>query len=335
MSEIAAELGLSRKTVSVVVNGNEQRRRVSAETVRRVNEHLARRGYVPSRQARHLRAAPARVVGLLYVEGLYTHLIDAFHRLAKALAGIVPDVELMMSSPERMEASVRELLARQVTDLVWIHNSANTELFREPALAGYLANMRTVVYNFSFGSPLGEENLLSRGISLVGVKRKEHILRLSRFLLRLGHRVIALPDVPLVHAGYDDVFTSAGLVVAECPPPFDAVRLVDAMQKKGVTAACFHGDSIACKAIPMLAKMGVRIPGDLTVTGFDGTSRAFGQDLTTQAIPVGDMVAKVCDIVAGVEPGLRHCFDLDWVKGGTHGPPRQRWRAGIGNRSKQ
>ena len=91
MESIAAELGLSRKTVSVVLNGRERQFRLSAATVRRVREHLAQRGYVPSRQARHLRVAPGRVVGILHVDSLYTHLIDAFHRLSGNLSAAVPE----------------------------------------------------------------------------------------------------------------------------------------------------------------------------------------------------------------------------------------------------
>jgi DNA-binding LacI/PurR family transcriptional regulator len=96
------------------------------------------------------------------------------------------------------------------------------------------------------------------------------------------------------------------------------------MNRHGVTAAYFHGDSTACQAIEELEAMGVRIPQDLTVIGFDGTSRPFRQDLTTLAMPVEAMVAKVRDIVMGKERELRHCFDMELVKGRTHGPPANR-----------
>jgi len=322
MKEIAAELGLSRKTVSAVLNSNGQPQIVRDETARRVREHLELRGYVPSRQARQLRVAPTRVLGLLYLEGLYSHLIDAFHLLAKELGKAAPEMEIVATSPERLEASVRSLLARRVTDLVWIHNGARTELFRDPRLAGYLARLRPVIYNFPFGTSLGEEELLKRGFRLVGIDRTAHLHRLARFLRRLGHRMIALPDVALPHSGYDDLFRQAGLSIADCPPPFNADKFLNVMRRQKVTAACFHGDAPACQAITDLKKRGVHVPEDLTVIGFDGTARSFGQNLTTLEIPVSEMVARVGEIVAGTESGLRHCFGLKFIKGETHGSPR-------------
>ena len=322
MTEIAAELGLSRETISAVVNDRAARIGVTDETVCRVRAHLELRGYVPSRQARNLRDAPRRVVGLLYVEGLYTHLIDAFHRLAKALSAAAPDVEIVVAEPSRLEAAVRGLLARRVTDLVWIHNGRYPEAYGAPRLAGYLSRMRTVVYNYFFDVSHNDEALLARDIRLVGIDRLAHTHRLARFLHRLGHRTIVLPnDTFRKPSAYKDSFERAGLEVVDFPQPFDAARLLSAVRRQGVTAACFHGDRRACAGMMDLEKRGVRIPEDLTVTGFDGDALAFRNDLTTFVIPVQAMVDKVCDLVAGVDSNVRHCFGLKLYKGVTHGPP--------------
>ncbi len=322
MSAIAAELGLSRVTVSAVINGREKRLRVGEATARRVREHLEKRGFVPSSHACRLRAAPVRVTGILHLGGLYTHLIEAFNQLTQVAAGAGPAVELMVTSPDRVEAAVRELLARRVTDLVWIHNNAPEEPFREPRLAGYLAQMRTVVYNYLFDSPQGETELTARGIRLVGVNRQASRYRLARFLCRLGHRTVVFPGLlPAFGPQFLKLFARAGLTVADCPGPFNAARVVRAMREQGATTACFAGDQKACKAMRELRKAGVRIPEDLTVTGFDGTALDFGYDLTTLRMPIREMVDTVCAMVAGAETGMRCCFEMSLVKGATHGPP--------------
>ena len=323
MTAVAAELGLSRKTVSVVLNGHARRFRVSDATVKRVREHLARRGYVPSRQARDLRAAPPRVIGLLHPGSLAGHMVDALHRLVEALSSSAPGFEVMVTPELRVEEAVRELLARRVTDLIWMHNAQVAEEFREPRLAGYLARMRTVIYNYRFDSPLGETELLERNIRLVGVNRTVHKRRLALFLRRLGHRTIGFPDVDVPGPpGHSDVFVRAGFTAARCPPPFDAEKLMRAMREQGVTAAFFNGDPRACQAIDALQRRGVRIPEELTVTGFDGTSLPFGSNLTTLAMPVAEMVARTCAIATGETDELRHGFEMELVKGRTHGPPR-------------
>jgi DNA-binding LacI/PurR family transcriptional regulator len=114
------------------------------------------------------------------------------------------------------------------------------------------------------------------------------------------------------------------LLVVACPPPFTVQKIRNAMNRHGVTAACFHGDLPACCAIHELRKAGVRVPEDLTVTGFDGMLLPFsqGQRLTTLAIPVEDMIHKVYDIVTGRETGVRCCLPLEFIKGQTHGSAR-------------
>lgn len=305
MVEIAAELGLARETVSAVLNDRAARIGVTEATIRRVREHLERRGFVPSSHALRLRGAPSRVTGILHLGGLYTHLIEAFNQLTRAVSDAAPAVELMVTSPDRVETAIRELLARQVTDLVWLHNGSANEAFRDPRLAGYLARMRTVVYNHLFDSPLGDAELTARGIYLVGVNRLESRARLARYLHRLGHRTVMCPGVsPVVAPRFSAVFARAGLNMVESRDSFNAARLVRAMRDQGVTAACFAGDQKACNAMRELKKAGVRIPEDLTVTGFDGTALDFGHDLTTLIMPIPAMVATV--MRHHNRPGNRH-----------------------------
>ena len=321
MAQKAAELGLSRVAVSAVVNGRTRQARVSDRTAQRVREHLIQRGYVPSRNACQLRTGPTRVIGIMHVGRIYSHLIEAFHRLVDTLGNDSQGLEIVMTPLARVESSVREAYARRVTDLVWIHNTQAGEEYRYENITQYLKNMRTVIYNFPFDSPLGEKDLLEHGVALVGIDRTTQTRRLALFLKQLGHCVIALPDHERATVKrYFETFEAAGLTIADCPPPFTVDGLRKAMKEQGVTAACFHGDSPACAALSDLRAAGIRVPEDLTVTGFDGMARSYNPGLTTQVIPVNKMVEKIRDLVLGTEQELRHCFDLELVEGRTHGP---------------
>ncbi len=324
MTEIAAELGLSRGYVSYVVNGTARRRGLSEKTIERVQAHLAERGYVPSRYACHLRSAPVRVVGIMYVNELFSHLAEGFQRLVGRLGAGNQPLEIGMASNDRVEDALRDLLARRVTDLIWINNNRQgLEQYRWGNAAPYLSNVRTIVYNYLFDLPWGDQDLVDRGFSLVGVNRGVHIRRLAEMLKQLGHRVVALPDTPRSAAveQYFSVFESVGLKVAYCPPPFTVEGMLKVMKEQGVTAACFHGDSPVLLAIGALRDAGVRVPDDLTVTGFDGMSRSYDRSLTTLVIPVEKMVDKVCQLIEGNDLEQRHCFDLELVEGRTHGAP--------------
>ncbi len=323
MAQMAAELGLSRVAVSAVVNGRDRRARLSDATVKRVREHLAQRGYVPSRHACHLRAAPTRVIGIMHVGKIFSHLIEAFHQLVDTLSEDGQGLEIIMTPRDLVESAVREVLARRVTDLVWIHNSHAGEEYRYGSIAQYLKNTRTVIYNYPFNSPYGEKEMLERGVSLVGVNRSVQLRRQARLLKQLGHRNIVLPSA-LRGSGnnpYFQAFEGGGLTVVDFPPVFTVENMVKVMKEQGVTAACFNGDSPACLALNSLRAAGIRVPEDLTVMGFDGMARAFNPDLTTLAMPIETMVAKIHAIISGTEQEQLHCFDMELVKGGTHGPP--------------
>ncbi len=323
MAQMAEELGLSRFAVSSVVNGKPQRARLTESTVRRVREHLDRRGYVPSRAACDLRSSPTHVVGLLHLGALNRHLAEAFHLLAERLSDSAPGLEIMVRPREQLEPALREMVARRVTDLVWLHNPSTGERYLEERMANYFKRMRTILYNYPFNMWPGEAELLGCGVALVGVDRKREFQRIASFLKGLGHKVVALPNVwPSVQPCMD-AFTRAGLVVADVSVPFEASSFIQDMKRQGITAAWVTGDDVACQVVDELRERGVRIPEDLTVMGFDGMSRVHRRDLTTRVMPVQAMVTKVCEIVAGKESELRHCYDMDLEKGKTHGPPKR------------
>ncbi len=328
MAQMAAELGLSREYVSAVVSGNARRRGMAEKTIQRVREHLDRRGYMPSRAASQLRESPKRVVGILHVDSIYSHIVEATHLLAREFAGLCPgsSLEIMVAPEDRLKLAAQELLSRRVTDLVWVHNTSIGEAFRNPAIASYLSNTRMTIYNYPIGSPLGEKELLAQGVNLVGIDRMAETRKLVRFLKRLGHRTVVLPDTPRIDSqqAYYEAFENAGLEVMDCPDPFTVEGIRRVMKDHGVTAACFHGDSPACLALCGLRAAGVRVPEDLTVVGFDGMSRAYNPDLTTMVIPVEKMVAKVRELVEGEETKQCHCFDVELVPGLTHGSPLKR-----------
>ena len=80
MKQIASELGISRWTVSMILNNNAKRRGIASDTINRVQSYIKERGYVPSRQALDLRNGKKDSIGILYCGRLYSHLTEAFNR---------------------------------------------------------------------------------------------------------------------------------------------------------------------------------------------------------------------------------------------------------------
>ena len=337
MGKVARELKLSRMTVSSIVNDRFRERGISDETAERVRAYIQKRGYVPSRQALDLKNGVRDSIGVLYGGQLYSHVTEAFNLLTNRFNASPRRLELMVVKRGASAQGIRELIARGVRQLVWIHTSTPEIEFDNPAeLWGYFAHLKTVIYNFRFGERLWEERLAQARVHMVGVNRQAGFQRLGAFLKSLGHRRVAIMDqesgAALLRASSG--FLEAGLEVryaypqsrhAAHSPEFAATSahaLQRAMKTDAVTAACFLSDEFAGLCMVELARRGVRIPRDLSVTGYDGMPcAAFAPvPLTTLAIPVPEMVECVHRVLNQRTSAFRHSFALRLVRRTSHGP---------------
>jgi len=342
MQQIADELGVSRLTVSSVINNRSGERGISDATTQRVREHLEQRGYVPSRRALDLRAGARDFVGILHCGALYSHLIEAFNLITRIYNDKPGGMEILVIKRTNLIEGVQELLARGVSRLVWIHTLSPPMEFRSPTIFNYLTHFETVViYNYHFDESDNSQELTERGFHLVGVDRAEGCRRLAGFLRGLGHRVVALPDLN-GHGGQGTLrvehFTGEGLEIVRALP--EGVRrgspremgaafargTIEAMRERGATCASLFGDEEAGQLLAHLARQGIKVPEELTVVGYDGLPLAeiTSPPLTTLSVPVEKMVAGVEKLITGNgDEKRRHCFDLELIERATHAPVRK------------
>lgn len=340
MEEIAEELGVSRLTVSSVINNRYLERKISESTALRVREHLLARGYVPSSQALSLKKGSRKIAGILYCGSLHSHLTEAFNRLTADLYFNPGQYEIMFVSRPNILKGLEEIIARGVSHLIWIHRAwPGKEFIEEKRLIALLGNLKTIIYNYRFGSSDGwDEKLNEHGIHMVGVNRQNGLKKLARLLKKLKHRVVSLPereegDETGIEAQAEKVFIDHGLEVI-CNRPrnlrIEVTRaygqalgkcVIAANQKHSATAACLFHDEIAGYTMSALLEKGIRIPEDVTVTGFGGIgiSSAFAVPLTTLKVPVGPMVDKVKNLLEEECQEYEHCFPLGLIKAASHG----------------
>ena len=100
LEEVAAAAGVSRATVSRVVNGSPK---VSQEVRRSVEREIARLGYVPNRAARSLVTRRSDSVGVVITEPTSRLFVDPFFpRLLRGISGELGtrDLQLVLLMPE-------------------------------------------------------------------------------------------------------------------------------------------------------------------------------------------------------------------------------------------
>ncbi|KAA9152401.1 LacI family DNA-binding transcriptional regulator [Amycolatopsis acidicola] len=306
LASLAAELGVSRTTVSNAYNRPDQ---LSPELRRRVLETARRLGYPgPDPVARSLRTRKAGAVGLLLTENLSYAFRDpaaigVLEGLALACEDAGVGLHLVPASPGRDDVAA---VHRAGVDGFVVYSVPDDD----PHLAAVLARpVPTVVID----QPQIE------GIDRVGPDDAAAISKLAEHLVGLGHRQIGVLCMRLGRDRNDDFvsldrqrgahfhvqrtrlealaasFKKAGVDWASVPvvERFDhtvdegasaARQLLSAYPQ--VTAIVCTSDILALGALAEADRRGLRVPADLTVTGFDGISEAERMGLTTVHQPV-------------------------------------------------
>ena len=276
LEDIARKAGVSRSTVSRVVNDDH---RVSAESRRRVQEVIREYGYHPNAAARSLASRRTRIFGLLIPRAVGSIFGDPFFpRLIEGAVGACneADYNLMMLMDTTGEQRGVERLYRRVIrgkhlDGIVIASSVVddpiVERLREDGFPFVLVGRH----------PRHPE------LSYVDVNNREAAHEAVTHLLQHGRRRIATicgPSnvIPAIdrYGGYVSALLEAGLM----PDP-DLTRHADFTGAGGYRAMRsllpHHPDAVFCANDPMafgairaLHEAGLRVPEDVAVMGFDG-----------------------------------------------------------------
>jgi DNA-binding LacI/PurR family transcriptional regulator len=192
----------------------------------------------------------------------------------------------------------------------------------------------------------------------VGVDDRSAAADVARHVLDLGHRRLAvvslhpddgrpasLADDPGAasprrhvsierHRGYRDAVVAAGLdpatvpVLHGGPTGIEAGRRAVAAELRRPdrpTAILAMSDQLALGAIAEAASLGLRVPEDLSVTGYDGIAAAYDAGLTTVRQPQFDKgAAAIRLLLGGAAPGHRTVLPTELVLGRTTAAPPPR-----------
>jgi len=271
--DVAERAGVSKSLVSRVLNGEG---RVSPEAAARVREAIAALGYRPRRAAADLAASRTRVVGVLIDDYANPWFVDLLAGLAGRLTpqGYRLSVVDAVTSPGNPVDGLLSLgadgvvLARDVPDAVMGHIPgpvvvAGTRL-RVPE------GVDTVANDDALGAQLAVDHLLGLGHREIGhlavgggagARRREGFVEA---MAGRGHAVQVGPGPGTEPGGY----AAAKRMLAEHPE---------------VTALFAANDVAAIGALGAAKDLGLRVPEDLSVVGYDNTELAGTRliDLTT------------------------------------------------------
>ncbi|MBA3905588.1 MAG: LacI family DNA-binding transcriptional regulator [Pseudonocardiales bacterium] len=347
LASLAAELGVSRTTVSNAYNRPDQ---LSAPLRARVLEAARRLGYPgPDPVARSLRTRKAGAVGLLLTEALSYAFRDPaatgfLEGLALACEEAGQGLLLVPVSPE--QADVTAVLQAGVDGFV-VYSVREDD----PHFLAVLERPLPVVV---CDQPTGVE-----GVDRVGVDDRAGMLAMARHLTGLGHRRIGVlcmrlgtghrdgpadlerqngATYPVQRdrlAGLRDGLGEVGVDWVNVPVVERFDHSVEAGQHAtaellashpDITAVVCTSDVLALGALHHASEHGLAVPDDITITGFDGVPEAERAGLTTVRQPVLEKgrVAGQLLLQRGERSRPRRVtLPTELIVGSTSGPPRE------------
>lgn len=321
IEEVAALAGVSRSTVSRVVNGSTAVSPAALDSVQRAIAELA---YVPNRAARSLASRHTHAIALIVPEDTTRFFGDPF--FASIVSGIHSRLgqtdyvlNLFIASDDPGDKTTSYLLGGNADGAIVVsHHTSDTYLDR-------IAAVVPLVYG---GRPLRE-----RGTEhYVDVDNVDAARKATAHLIERGRRRIATITGPLEMsagadrlAGFRAALAEAGLTeVGAEDGDFTDAGGAEAMrallaQGEAPDALFVASDLMARGAIRVLEQHGLRVPEDVSVVGFDDSFVAVNAspELTTMRQPSfrqGELMAgTLLELLAGGMPERVTVLSADLV----------------------
>ena len=309
IEEVASAAGVSRSTVSRVVNGSTA---VSTEALAAVRAAIDELNYVPNRAARSLASRQTHAIALIVPEDTTRFFGDPFFAaivagITGALGGSDYLLNLLIASDDpgdKMTSFVRN--GGVDGALIVSHHTSDAFIDR-------IADAVPVVFG---GRPVRRHE----GDYVVDVDNVAGAQNATRRLVDIGRTRIATISGPLTMVasvdrvqGFRAALKDAGLTpyaeeegdYSEASGAEAARRLLDGGRPDAIFVA---SDLMARGALTALRAAGVRVPEDIALVGFDDSSVAVTTDpqLTTMRQPMyaqGEAMAQVLlSRLAGEDP---------------------------------
>jgi LacI family transcriptional regulator len=292
ISDIARLAGVSKATISRVLNGKPD---VDPETRERVLRLVDEFGFVPSIAASGLAGGRSRLLGVLIPSLIWPLMPEVMRGIGEVVENTAYELVLYTMSPTQDRSAVidRILAAKLTSGLLAVFPGQSTDHLNWLQDQGF-----PIVMIDDQGAPTRAP--------WVGTDNREGAYAAVRHLLSLGHRRIAHIQAPSTFqvskdraAGYRDALAEAGLalepsflVEGDFRPSSGRVGAEKLLSLPNRPTAIFAAnDEMAYGVLAAAETLGLRVPDDLAVVGFDdiASSAHIRPPLTTVRQPFYEM----------------------------------------------
>ena len=299
--DVARHAGVSHMTVSRVINGDSN---VRDKTRSAVAASIKALRYSPNTAARNLANSQGFLIGLCYANPTDTYL-------AEILLGCFTQANLsrcqLVLEPQRETetelSALKRLLEKGVDGIILTPPLCSSKsALKAISAEGIPAALVTS------GRPMA-------GFSAVSINDRKASREMTQHLLALGHRRIGFIAGDPSHSaseerlrGFKDAMTAAGLPVRANQVARglftyqSGLEATERLLGSGLkpTAIFASNEEMALAAITVAGRMGLDVPGDISIAGFDDTPVAtmMTPALTVVRRPIAEMAREAVRILA-------------------------------------
>ena len=324
LDHVARRAHVSTATVSRVLNNTGL---VKASTRARVLKAIEELRYSPNLHARSLAGGKSRSIGVIvsnienpFFLDIYKAVEEGAHRTGYELVMANTDYD-----PERLVTSIRLMIGRRVAGLAAIVSEMDSDLIEE------LTGHRIPVVFYDVGVP-------RRNITNIRVNYRRGMEKLISYLYSLGHRRVGFVG----HHGTLAPISERAKVLRNAAARYANLQVetaADADSLEGgrraaralltanprLTALVCVNDLTAVGVLREVRERGLRVPEDVSVTGFDNVTLAqfCHPALTTVHIPRDQIGRTICECLMNrdaVPPEHEFVIDPEVVVRDSTGP---------------
>lgn len=262
--------------------------RIRAETRERIEEAARRIGYMPNRIARSLSGGTTKVIGVMLTEmnRFFAGPLEALQNVGED-ASYTISVHFSWWDRLREQQGMRQFCENCVEGVIWAPNAFDTSL-RDTAQILRQANIPAIMLGLVHDDP--QQTVPCHQI---GIDMKAALRMGLEYLVKLGHRHIAVASAAGMSGRRGDMFRLRQRILSEL---FEEMRLEPLEENLYLTADHEYGgieiamaltrlerqqwptaifvaeDSLARGLARSLQALGVSVPGDISLLGYDVSS---------------------------------------------------------------
>lgn len=298
--DIAKQLNVSAATVSFVLNGKASEKRISEELKKKILKHVEQLGYRPNRVAKSLRTGKSKIIGML-VEGIADPFFSGIARIVEEHAYKL-DYKIFYASTENDAKITKDLIG----------------VFRDTQVDGYIIapppgidedikalmddNLPVILFDRYFPG-LATTNVV--------VDNFDGVYQAMRHFLKNGYRNIGFVSIPSAQTqmrdrlnGYHDAINENALtpwikmisfeLKTEHEKITNEIKLFLQAHPQ-LDAILFATNYLAISGLEAIKQLGLSIPDDIAVIGFDDNTHfsLFSPSITAVAQPTREISEQI------------------------------------------